>query len=179
MEIALLASTIGTAPDPFVENRAARLWEHVVEPLVERGASTETAHIEFADIGAGSGALVAALAERMAYRDASVRLSVSLVENGPTPLSPRFSEDAVRSILDRVGAIQVDYRDEPSPAAAALRRAGLRSLAGHGSGVSALQRGHSENGRRPSGLVARGLQPVGDGLFDLRTAGGFWITVRQ
>jgi len=113
--ISRLAGTIGRPSDPFVDDRAARLWENVVRPLVEQASSPDKKSLmAFVDIGAGSGALIAAITHNLAEwaTDAkSLRVRVSLVENSTTGVSPRFNEDKVRSFLDKVSRIRMDYRD--------------------------------------------------------------------
>src|SRR3989304_2099307 len=65
--VASLASALGSVGDPFAGARAERLWRNVLRPILQGiyAGSPSRAPIELVDVGAGSGALMAALSREL------------------------------------------------------------------------------------------------------------------
>lgn len=127
--VAKLANTMGMASDPFVADRAARLWNHVLQPLSFDAASPgDVGRVHFLEIGAGTGALVAALSEHLVNSPvgSGLKLRILLVETSASTLSPRFSSDSLREHVENLAVVNNDYRRWLSEAPALPVKADLR-----------------------------------------------------
>ena len=103
----LLAKAVGSAGDPYVEARAGRIWTHALQPTIE------TAHpdargqlrLEFVDIGAGTGALTAALCQEVldmaATAGFSPRFRLWFVDFQPVAPAQAFRSAPLRNHLER------------------------------------------------------------------------------
>ncbi len=62
-----LAGGVGSGVDPRIAKRARRLWEKVLKPIIQAAYPNPSGPIdlEFVDVGAGSGALTAALCRKL------------------------------------------------------------------------------------------------------------------
>jgi hypothetical protein len=62
-----LASNFGASNDPFVEQRAERIWRYAFQPIMQANHSDRRGsnRIEVVDVGAGTGALTAAICQRV------------------------------------------------------------------------------------------------------------------
>jgi hypothetical protein len=130
--VAALASALGSVGDPFAETRAERLWRNVLRPILEgihAGASTRVP-VELVDIGAGSGALTAALCrELVAWTQAaglSPRLRLWLVDVARPAAMSVFRTPPLGQFVEGLIIISRDYRTwlgspRPLPAASGPR----------------------------------------------------------
>ena len=130
--VASLASALGSVGDPFVGTRAERLWRNVLRPILEgiHADLSSRAPIELVDVGAGSGALTAALCrELVAWSQAaglSPRLRLWLVDLAPPAAMSVFRTPPLGRFVEGLMVISRDYRTwlaspRPLPAASGLR----------------------------------------------------------
>ena len=114
--LATLASALGSAGDPFAEARAERLWENVLRPIL-RGiyaGSSNRAPIELVDLGAGSGALMAALSRQLVAWGQAVgitpRLRLWLVDVAPPKTTSVFRTQPLGRFVEGLVSVSMDYR---------------------------------------------------------------------
>jgi hypothetical protein len=130
--VSALASALGSVGDPFAETRAERLWKNVLRPIVEgvHAGSPTRVPIELVDIGAGSGALTAALCrELVAWSQAaglSPRLRLWLVDVAPPAAMSAFRTPPLGRFVEGLMSVSSDYRTwlaspRPLPIASGLR----------------------------------------------------------
>jgi len=112
----LLAKAVGSAGDPYVEARAGRIWTHALQPIID------TAHpdargqlgLEFVDIGAGTGALTAALCQRVLNLAATARISphfrLWFVDFQPAAPAQAFRSAPLRNHVKSALFLGNDYR---------------------------------------------------------------------
>jgi hypothetical protein len=134
-----LARGVASGGDPRVGQRARRLWDKVLRPIMQ-GTHTnpsEPMHFEFVDVGAGSGALVAALCRRLlawsAARKLSPRLRVWFVDLCLADPARFFRAPGLRGRIDSLMFLGDDYRrwlarPGPLPARSGLRVALVSKL---------------------------------------------------
>ena len=107
--------SIGSSTDPFVNDRAGRLWEHVLQPLVmqlKRGGELKS--VEIVDIGSSTGSVVGKIAANLVdstVDTTELRLRIILIDSAPSLLSREFSDPALRAQLDDVQQVTSDYRE--------------------------------------------------------------------
>jgi hypothetical protein len=114
--VATLASALGSVGDPFAEARAERLWENVLRPIL-RGVSAGSPSrdpIELVDLGAGSGALMAALSRHLvAWSQAAgftPRLRLWLVDVAPPAATSVFWIQPLGRFVERLVSVSMDFR---------------------------------------------------------------------
>jgi hypothetical protein len=112
----LLAKAVGSASDPYVEARAERIWTHALQPIID------TAHpdargqlgVEFIDIGAGTGALTAALChrvlDRVAAAGSSARFRLWFVDFLSAAPAQAFRSALLRNHVESALSLGNDYR---------------------------------------------------------------------
>ncbi len=113
--LAALANRLGLSGDPYVSSRSQRLWEHVFLPIAEHHTSVgQEMKVDFVDIGSGSGALTAALCDKLinwsSRREAPIRLRIALVDNGGAAPTRNFQEEPLRSSVESLMRIHADYK---------------------------------------------------------------------
>jgi hypothetical protein len=127
-----LANALGSAGDPYVQSRAERLWNHLVRPMFEgfRPNSPLRLPIEFVDIGAGSGALLAAVCQHLLNWARQEGLSplfrIWLIDISPADPSSVFQAAGLTGHIESLRIIGEDYRiwlgqPRPLPPPAGLR----------------------------------------------------------
>jgi len=127
-----LARGVSSGGDPRTGQRARRLWEKVLRPIVQTAHTDPTAAmpIEFVDVGAGSGALVAALCRRLlawgVAEGFSPRLRVWFVDLCLADPARFFRAPGLRGRIDSLMFLGDDYRrwlarPGPLPACSGLR----------------------------------------------------------
>jgi len=134
-----LARGVSSGGDPRTGQRARRLWEKVLRPIVQTAHTDPTAAmpIEFVDVGAGSGALVAALCRRLlawgVAEGFSPRLRVWFVDLCLADPARFFRAARLRGCIDSLTFLGDDYRrwlarPGPLPACPGLRVALISKL---------------------------------------------------
>lgn len=134
-----LARGVASGGDPRTGQRARRLWEKVLRPIVQTARTDPTAAmpIEFVDVGAGSGALVAAICRRLLTwsegAGLSPRLRVWFVDLCLADPVRFFRAAGMRNRIDSVMFLGDDYRrwlarPGPLPACSGLRVALISKL---------------------------------------------------
>jgi hypothetical protein len=130
--VATLASALGSVGDPFAQARAERLWRNVLRPILQGvyAGWPNRVPIELVDVGAGSGALMAALCrEVVAWSQAaglSPRLRLWLVDLAPPAAMSVFRTTALGRFVESLVSVSRDYRTwlaspRPLPVASGLR----------------------------------------------------------
>jgi len=134
-----LARGIASGGDPRTGQRARRLWDKVLRPIMQ-GTHTnpsEPMHFEFVDVGAGSGALVAALCRRLlAWSEGaglSPRVRVWFVDLCLAHPARFFRSAGLRNRIDSLMFLGDDYRrwlprSRPLPVCSGLRVALISKL---------------------------------------------------
>ena len=114
--VATLASALGSVGDPFAEARAERLWESVLRPILRSAHAgwPSRVPIELVDVGAGSGALMAALSrELVAWSQAAgftPRLRLWLVDLAPPATMSVFRTPPLGRFVENLASVSMDYR---------------------------------------------------------------------
>ena len=114
--VAALASALGSVGDPFAETRAERLWKNVLRPILEgiRADSPSRVPIEFVDVGAGSGALTAALCRELVTWSQAAgftpRLRLWLVDLAPPAALSVFRTPPLGRFVEGLMIVSRDYR---------------------------------------------------------------------
>jgi hypothetical protein len=114
--VASLASALGSVGDPFAEARAERLWRNVLRPILQGiyAGSPSRAPIELVDLGAGSGALVAALSRQLvAWGQAAgftPRVRLWLVDLAPPAAMSVFRTPPLGRFVENLASVSMDYR---------------------------------------------------------------------
>jgi len=114
--VASLASALGSVGDPFVETRAERLWRNVLRPIVQgvQAGWHNRVPIELVDVGAGSGALMAALSrELVAWSQAAgfaPRLRIWLIDLAPPAAVSVFRTPPLGRFVEGLVSVSRDYR---------------------------------------------------------------------
>jgi len=128
----LLAKTLGSGRDPFVKERSERLWHKAFGPIIQAAYAdrSELGGVEIVDVGAGSGALTAALCRKLiAWRRASgspARLRLWFVDLCLADPARFFRAASLRSSIDTLTFLGDDYRSwlarpRPLPVSSGLR----------------------------------------------------------
>jgi hypothetical protein len=134
-----LASGVSDSIDPRTRQRAQRLCQGVIWPIIqaERTAASEPFVLEFVDVGAGSGSLTASLCRQIQRAGSSEGFSPKIrlwfVDLQPKDATRFFRTKPGRSMVDSVMFLGEDYRDwlsrpMPLPATKALRLALISKL---------------------------------------------------
>ncbi|OFV81694.1 MAG: hypothetical protein A2W26_03010 [Acidobacteria bacterium RBG_16_64_8] len=114
--VATLASALGSVGDPFAEARAERLWESVMRPILRSAHAgwPSRVPIELVDIGAGSGALMAALSrELVAWSQAggfTPRLRLWLVDLAAPATMSVFRTPPLGRFVENLATVSMDCR---------------------------------------------------------------------
>jgi hypothetical protein len=130
--VGTLASALGSVGDPFAEARAERLWRNVVRPILQgvHAGWPNRVPIELVDVGAGSGALTAALSrELVAWSQVAgfaPRLRLWLVDLAPPAAMSVFRAPPLGRFVENLVSVGRDYRTwlaspRPLPVAPGLR----------------------------------------------------------
>ena len=112
----LLAKAVGSAGDPYVEARAERLWKHALEPILHTVHPDARGQLglEFVDIGAGTGALTAALCQEVlnlaATAGFSPRFRLWFVDFQPAAPAQAFRSAPLRNHVESALFLGNDYR---------------------------------------------------------------------
>ena len=134
-----LARGVSSGGDPRIGQRARRLWEKVLRPIVQTACTDPTAAmpIEFVDVGAGSGTLVAALCRRLrawsAAKGLSPRLRVWFVDLCLADPARFFRAPGLKGRVDSLMFLGDDYRrwlarSRPLPESSGIRVALVSKL---------------------------------------------------
>lgn len=126
--IGRIARQIGRGADPRVAQRARRLAHKLLLPLlVERCAEGSRSAVEIVDVGAGTGALAAALCEHLVRSPlVSARFRLQLVDLELARPSRFFAGPNLRRATDSVTSWRDDYRRWLSRTGRDLPAAGVR-----------------------------------------------------
>jgi hypothetical protein len=114
--VATLASALGSIGDPFAEARAERLWRNVLRPIVQGvyAGRPSRGPFELVDIGAGSGALVAALSQELVdwsqVAGFTPRLRLWLVDLAPPVAMSVFRTPPLGRFVENLASVSMDYR---------------------------------------------------------------------
>jgi hypothetical protein len=130
--VSTLASALGSVGDPFAQARAERLWRNVLRPILDgvHAGSPTRVPIELVDVGAGSGALTAALSrELVAWSQIAgfaPRLRLWLVDLARPAAMSVFRTPPLGRFVESLVSVSRDYRDwlaspRPLPAASGPR----------------------------------------------------------
>lgn len=131
-----LARRIGPGTDPRVVQRAKRLAQKLLLPLIaQHRPQHERFVLELVDVGAGTGALAATLCRHLSRdeQDSALSLRLWFVDICPTDPARFFATGDLRKAVDSLTYLGADYREwlarpEPLPAAPKLRIAILSKL---------------------------------------------------
>jgi len=127
-----LARTVGSGADPYVKERAERLWKRILQPIVHATHPNPSRSIglELVDVGAGTGALTAALCRKLLSwgRAAgfSPRLRLWFVDVCLSDPARFFRAAQLRGSVDSLMFLGDDYRGwlgrpRPLPRSSGLR----------------------------------------------------------
>jgi len=130
--VATLASALGSVGDPFAQARAERLWRNVLRPILQgvHAGSPSRVPIEPVEVGAGSGALIAALSRELVdWSQAAgfaARLRLWLVDLAPPAAISVFRTPPLGRFVEGLVSVSRDYRTwlaspRPLPAASGPR----------------------------------------------------------
>ncbi len=181
-----VATALGFPGDPYVETREERLWKHVVDPILQAHgeSSSDRGSIEFVDIGAGSGALLAGLSQAVVARNHSAglskRLRLWLVDVAAPASWSVFHTPPLSGYVEKLEVINMDYRtwlaSPKTLPAAAGPRIGLASKVFDMASNFTIQRFPASSATRANGAELRGsrylpkrcLAPGGEGADTLQ-----------
>ncbi len=127
-----LAGGVSYPIDPRTRERAQRLCQGIIRPIMEANKQTEseTACIELVDVGAGSGSLTSCICREIQEMTASTgfhpKLRLWFVDLEPSDPTRFFRAKRLRGLVDSLTFLGNDYRDwlsqpQPSPPANGLR----------------------------------------------------------
>jgi len=130
--VGLLAKTLGSGRDPFVKERSERLWHKAFEPITQAAYADRSGpgRVEIVDVGAGSGALTAALCRKLiGWGRASgspARLRLWFIDLCLADPARFFRTAHLRSSIDSLMFLGDDYRrwlarPRPLPISSGLR----------------------------------------------------------
>jgi hypothetical protein len=138
-----LAGGVSYGIDPRTHERAKRLYQKIVRPILETDHLTDFGSLllEFVDVGAGSGGLTSVICRQI--HDAGFKLKFRLwfVDLEPADPARFFSDKKSRAVVDSLSYLGDDYRswlsrDKPLPAANGLRIALVSRLFNNMSRIS-------------------------------------------
>jgi hypothetical protein len=107
---------MGSIGDPFAEARAERLWRNVLRPILQGvyAGWPSRVPIELVDVGAGSGALMAALSrELVAWSQVAgftPRLRLWLIDLAPPAAISVFRIPPLGRFVESLASFSMDYR---------------------------------------------------------------------
>lgn len=114
--VVALASALGSIGDPFAQARAERLWRNVLRPIVEgvHAGWPSRVPVELVDVGAGSGALMAALSQNLVawsqVAGFAPRLRLWLVDLVPPAAMSVFRTPPLGRFVESLVSVSRDYR---------------------------------------------------------------------
>jgi len=123
-----LAGGVSYGVDPRTRERAKRLYQKIIRPILEADQLTGSGSLwlEFVDVGAGSGGLTSAICRQI--HDAGFKLKFRLwfVDLEPADPTRFFGDKKSRGVVDSLLYLGDDYRswlsrEKPLPAADGLR----------------------------------------------------------
>ncbi len=119
-----LISGVSAAIDPRTRQRAQRLCQGVIRPMIEEEtrSQSQTLTVEIVDVGAGSGSLAACLCRQVhglgVMMGLSLRFRLWSVDLDPSDPARFLRDKRGRSLVDSLMFVGDDYRDwlsEPQP----------------------------------------------------------------
>ncbi len=179
-----LAGGIGYSIDPRTRERAQRLYQCIIRPLLETNyfVRNGTIYVEFVDVGAGSGSLTSRICWEIQSKSSSIgsRLKFRLwfVDLGLTDPARFFHNERFSGLIDSSVFLSNDYRawlneTQPLPQADGLRIAIVSKLFNNlsqfhirrlsGEEYSVFLNGQSTDSGVPSYLPSICLAPSGKG----------------
>jgi hypothetical protein len=123
-----LAGGVSYGVDPRTCERAKRLYQKILRPMVEADHLTDAGSLwlEFVDIGAGSGGLTSAICRHIHDRGFKLKFRLWFVDLEPADPARFFGDKESRGVVDSLLYLGDDYRswlsrEKPLPAADGLR----------------------------------------------------------
>jgi len=123
-----LAGGVSYGVDPRTSERAKRLYQKTVRPILETNqlAAPESPWLEFVDVGAGSGGLTSAICRQIHDAGFKSKFRLWFVDLEPADPARFFTDKKSRRIVDSLSYLGNDYRswlskEKPLPAASGLR----------------------------------------------------------
>ena len=134
-----LAGGVSSGIDPRTRERAQRLCQGIVYPIMQASKLTKsrTISLEFVDVGAGSGSLTSAICRQIQEMGSSIgfnpKFRLWFVDLEPADPARFFRARKLRGFVDSLIFLGDDYRDwlskpQPLPATKALRIALVSKL---------------------------------------------------
>ena len=132
--INLLVGGMNLGIDPRTHERAQRICQGIIRPLLESNNAkrTDTITLELIDIGAGSGSVSGSICNEILHMNFKMKFLLWLVDLEPKNVT-RFFGNETRITLDNIVFLGADYRDwlsrvNPLPVARGLRIAIVSKL---------------------------------------------------
>jgi len=134
-----LSSSVSYAIDPRTRERAQRLCQGIIRPIMQAHKRDEsrTLPLELVDVGAGSGSLASSLCHQIQGLGTSMGFNLKFrlwfVDLGTADPARFFSAKGLRGLVDTLAFLGDDYRDwlskpQPLPATNGLRIAVISKL---------------------------------------------------
>ncbi len=153
-----LAGGVSYGVDPRTRERAKRLYQKIIRPIVETDQLNDcrTLWLEFVDVGAGSGGLTSAVCRQIQKMGFKPKFRLWFVDMEPADPARFFRDRKLRSAVDSLLFLGDDYRswlgrEQPLPTANGLRIALVSRLFNNLSRFSI----HFLNGSGPSPLFEK------------------------
>jgi len=123
-----LAGGVSYGIDPRTRERAKRLYQKIIRPIVEADQLTDsgTRWLEFVDVGAGSGGLTAVICRQIHDMRFKLKFRLWFADLEPADPARFFRDKKLRGAVDSMLFLGDDYRswlsrEQPLPAANGLR----------------------------------------------------------
>ncbi len=123
-----LACGLSNGIDPRTQERAGRLYQNVIHPILSSVVSSGTgvSSLEFVDIGAGSSSLTATLCHKIQETGFNLKFQLWFVDLEPADPARFFHNNNSKTFLDSLTYLGDDYRNwlsqpQPLPAINGLR----------------------------------------------------------
>jgi hypothetical protein len=130
-----LAGGMSYGVDPRTRERAKRLYQKIIRPMVESDQLTDSVSLwlEFVDVGAGSGGLTSAICRQIHDMGFKLKFRLWFVDLEIADPARFFGDKKLRRIVDSLSYLGDDYRDwlsreKPLPATSGLRIALISRL---------------------------------------------------
>ncbi len=153
-----LAGGVSYGIDPRTRERAKRLYQKNIRPIVEANQLNDsgTIWLEFVDVGAGSGGLTSAICRQIHHMGFKLKFRLWFVDLEPADPARFFHDKKLRGAVDSLLFLGDDYRSwlsrkQPLPAAKGLRIGLVSRLFNNLSRFSI----HRLNGSGPSPLFEK------------------------